>query len=155
MEITMNVPVIINQPGADWLPNTLLPAAGIKKDQNGRTLLPSRLPIPQIGPSRAFWDVVMNGPPRQQATTQEQAAESAAPRTAGQNAAWVQTHPHVCPFAGCIQRFKAAKEIKMHVRAFHNEEFKCDVCYRLLSSKVKLMNHQAHKIPCRPPPSMK
>ena len=61
-------------------------------------------------------------------------------------------HSLTCHISRCGRRFKAMHELRLHVRAIHNEEFKCARCGRLLSSEKSLKRHRARKNPCSPIP---
>jgi hypothetical protein len=137
LQITMDIPDATNEIGADWLLNT--------------EFYPHS-PAPK--PARGFWDVVMNDPPRRQIVFPRQRTNSSRllpSMVVGGVSADDQGHPHVCHIAGCSKRFKEAKKVRMHIRAIHKAEFRCDICGRLLSSKKALRRHKARKIPCRPP----
>jgi hypothetical protein len=59
-------------------------------------------------------------------------------------------NPHVCPWAGCGKRFKQKKGKLTHVRAIHEEKYKCQRCGMLLGNGCSLRRHAVRKTGCLP-----
>jgi len=135
---------IITLPGVDWLLNTSVDwIADPKKKAKERTPLPPFSPTPPGGYPRSFWAVVMDS-----STQPEQTHEPASSPKEVLLEFSSEDQPNKCPIEGCEKRYKCAKDMKMHIRATHDEEFKCGRCLKLLTSAAKLRNHLKRKRQC-------